>query len=49
LFHFQKLIDFSGKSSLLNLLAGRALNSSTHRITGEITVNGTPIDPAKYK
>lgn len=39
----------SGKSSLLNVLAGRSASSGPVRITGHVKVDGQPIDPVKFR
>ena len=39
----------AGKSSLLNVLAGRTRHGGAHQIGGGISINGTPIDPVRYR
>ncbi|GMH47425.1 hypothetical protein TrVE_jg4854 [Triparma verrucosa] len=39
----------AGKSSLLNVLAGRVANGGKKSISGNISVDGTPIDPYTYR
>jgi ABC-type multidrug transport system ATPase subunit len=39
----------SGKSSLLNVLAGRSASSGPVRITGHVKVDGQAIDPVKFR
>ncbi len=39
----------SGKSSLLNVLAGRSAPTITNKISGNIMVDGKPINPVDYR
>lgn len=39
----------AGKTSLMNVLAGRVVPSKKKRITGDILVNGSPINPRSYR
>lgn len=39
----------AGKTSLLNIIAGRALQNTKHIVTGSVKANGIPIDQINYK
>jgi len=39
----------AGKSSLLNILAGRIVDGGGKTVTGDVSVNGAPIDPVKFR
>eukprot|EP01064_Diplonema_japonicum_P029718 TRINITY_DN4874_c0_g1_i1.p1 TRINITY_DN4874_c0_g1~~TRINITY_DN4874_c0_g1_i1.p1 ORF type:complete len:686 (+),score=102.72 TRINITY_DN4874_c0_g1_i1:51-2108(+) len=39
----------AGKSSLLNILAGRVANGSNKKVSGDIRLNGAPLDPVAFR
>eukprot|EP01064_Diplonema_japonicum_P029719 TRINITY_DN4874_c0_g2_i1.p1 TRINITY_DN4874_c0_g2~~TRINITY_DN4874_c0_g2_i1.p1 ORF type:complete len:707 (+),score=93.12 TRINITY_DN4874_c0_g2_i1:55-2121(+) len=39
----------AGKSSLLNILAGRVANGSGKKVSGDIRLNGAPLDPVAFR
>jgi ABC-type multidrug transport system ATPase subunit len=48
-FTISLLLLGSGKSSLLNVLAGRSASAPGIEVSGDVTVEGVPIDPVAYR